>query len=223
MAHIITRIQRVSPELAQSLGKLGAATIHEAYGRRGVVDPAIRPAVQGVGICGPAFTVECAPHDNLMLHKALQRAEPGDIIVAVTGGHTWAGYWGGLMTVSALARELGGLAIEGCIRDSEEISALGFPVFCRGFCMRGTSKSLPGLVNHPVIFGGVLIKPGDLVVGDQDGMVAVARSDCEEVLEKGLKRVEAEKTKAAKLGSGVTSVELNSLDAVFDRLGLVEE
>lgn len=223
MVHIKTRIDRPPSDLLDRFGKLGAATVHEASGRKGAVDPAIKAIRRGLRLCGPAFTVQCAPGDNLMLHKALEKALPGDVLVASVGGYPEGGYFGGLMAVSAVARRIGGLAIDGCIRDSEEIVALGFPIFSRGFCIRGTSKSVSGLVNHPTVFGGIVVQPGDLVLGDDDGLVVVARNEAEAVLEKAVQRVEAEAKKAAQLRSGVSSVELNKLAKVFEALGLVEE
>jgi 4-hydroxy-4-methyl-2-oxoglutarate aldolase len=223
MIHVFNKIERPSREVIQQFRAIGSATVHEASGRMGAVNPAIRPIARGVRICGPAFTVQCHPLDNLMLHKALERAQPGDILVATVGGHYEGGYFGGLMATSAVARGVGGLAIDGCIRDSEEIVQMGFPIFCRGFCIRGTAKAVLGLVNHPTLFGGVMVRPGDLILGDDDGMVVVEREQCPAVLEKSLKRLEAEKKKAAELGSGISSVEFNKLDKVFETLGLVEE
>jgi 4-hydroxy-4-methyl-2-oxoglutarate aldolase len=100
---------------------------------------------------------------------------------------------------------------------------MGFPVFCRGFCIRGTTKTVLGLINHPILFGGILVHPGDLILGDDDGMVVVERMECKEVLEKSIKRVEAEKVKSEKLKAGVSSVELNQLEKVFKFLGMVED
>jgi len=221
--HVINEIERPSKELIERFRKIGAATVHEASGQKGGVSPAIKPVAKGVRICGPAFTVQCHPKDNLMLHKALERAQPGDILVASVGGYFEAGYWGELMATSAMAKKLGGLAIDGCIRDSEEIIEMGFPVFSRGFCIWGTSKAVLGLINHPIIFGGILVNPGDLILGDDDGMVVVERRECEAVLEKSLKRIENEEKKTEKLKTGVSSVELNKLDKIFESLGLVEE
>ena len=223
MIHVINNIERPSKELIERFRKIGAATVHEASGQKGGVSPAIKPIAKGVRICGPAFTVQCHPKDNLMLHKALERAQPGDVLVASVGGYFEAGYWGGLMATSAVAKKLGGLAIDGCIRDSEEIIEMGFPVFSRGSCIWGTSKAVLGLINHPIIFGGILVNPGDLILGDDDGMVVVERRECEAVLEKSLKRIENEEKKTEKLKTGVSSVELNKLDKIFESLGLVEE
>lgn len=223
MAHVINKIDRPLKEIIDQFKNIGTATIHEASVRKGYVDYAIKPISKGVRICGPAFTVQCHPRDNLMLHKALERALPGDIIVASTGGHPEAGYWGGLMTTSAMGRKIGGLAIDGCVRDSEELIKMGFPIFCRGFCILGTAKTGLGLVNHPTLFGGCLVKPGDLIIGDDDGMVIVAGNECEAVLAKSIERVEAEKKKSVHLAAGVSSVEFNKLEKNFDFLGLQED
>ena len=223
MIHIITDIERPRKELIDKFRGMSAATVHEASGRKGTVDCGIKPVARGVRICGPAFTVRCHPGDNLMLHKALEKAQPGDVIVASVGGYYEAGYWGALMAISGIAKNLGGLAIDGCIRDSEEIIGMGFPVFCRGLCIRGTTKTGLGLINHPTLFGGVVVNPGDLILGDDDGIVVVDRTMCEVVLEKSIDRVEAEKKKSARLQAGTTSVELNKLESVFEWLGLTED
>ncbi len=223
MIHVIRRIERPSKEVVDQFRPIGSATVHEASGRKGAVNPAIKPIARGTRICGPAFTVQCHPGDNLMLHKALQRAQPGDILVASVGGYYDAGYWGGLMATAAMARNLGGLAIDGCIRDSAEITKMGFPVFCRGFCIWGTAKNVLGLINHPLIFGGVLVKPGDLILGDDDGIVVVDRAEANAILEQSRRRIAAEEVKAKQLMAGVSSVELNKLDAVFKSLGMIEE
>jgi 4-hydroxy-4-methyl-2-oxoglutarate aldolase len=223
MVHIKTRIERPNADLLLRFKTLGSATVHEASGRKGAVDPAIKPIHPGLRLCGPAFTVQCGPGDNLMLHKALEKARPDDVLVASVGGHPEGGYFGGLMAVSAVARQLGGLAIDGCIRDSAEIIAMGFPIFARGFCIRGTGKSAPGLINHPTVFGGIVVQPGDLILGDDDGLVVVERGEAEWVLEKSQQRVEAEEKKSAQLRSGISSVELNKLEKIFEAMGLVEE
>ncbi len=223
MIHVISKIERPSKEAVEQFRHLGAATVHEASGRKGAVDSAIKPIAKGVRLCGPAFTVQCHPGDNLMLHKALERAQPGDVLVATVGGCYDGGYWGGLMGTSGLARQLGGLAIDGCVRDSAELVQMGFPIFCRGFSIRGTVKNVLGLINHPTIFGGVLVRPGDLILGDDDGLVVVERAEIGAVLEKSRKRVEAEIKKAEQLRAGISSVELNKLGKVFEALGLIEE
>jgi 4-hydroxy-4-methyl-2-oxoglutarate aldolase len=223
MIHVRKNIERPSLEIVRAFSALASATVHEASGRKGAVNNAIKPIAGGVKLCGPALTVQCAPGDNLMLHKALEIARPGDVIVADVAGACDFGYWGGLMSVSGISRKLGGLAIDGCIRDSREIIGMGFPIFCRGFAIRGTVKNTLGLINYPTVFGGVMIEPGDLILGDDDGMVAVKRAECEEVLAKSIKRVNAEDEKTKVLKTGISSVEYNNLGKVFEALGLKEE
>lgn len=223
MIHVINKIERPAREVIAQFSQMGSATVHEASGRKGYIDCGIKAIAPGTRVCGPAFTVACHPKDNLMLHKALERAQPGDILVTTTGGYYDGGYLGGLMATSARARGLGGLAIDGCIRDSEEIIQVGFPVFCRGFCILGTSKSVLGLINHPLILGGALINPGDLILGDNDGLVAVERTNCDAVLAKSLERIDAEAKKTRELAAGVSSVAYNKLDRVFEFLGMKED
>jgi 4-hydroxy-4-methyl-2-oxoglutarate aldolase len=223
MAHVITRASRPDRQVIEAFKGLGAATVYEAAGRIGSVHPSIKPLTRGIRLLGVALTVRCHPRDNLMLHKALQIAQEGDVLVATTDGYPDAGYWGALMATSAMVRKLGGLAIDGCVRDSEEIIRMGFPVFCRGVCIRGTTKGTLGSVNHTILFGEVNVGPGDLVLGDDDGLVIIPQKDIETVLVSTRKRVENEKQKAVSLSAGVSSVELNKLEPVFRYLGLIEE
>jgi 4-hydroxy-4-methyl-2-oxoglutarate aldolase len=223
VAHVIVNIPRPERRLIDAFQGIGAATVYEAAGRSGSVHPAIKPLARGLRLLGSAVTVRCHPRDNLMLHKALQIAREGDVLVAATEGYPEAGYWGGLMATSATARKLGGLAIDGCVRDSEEIIRMGFPIFCRGTCIRGTTKGVLGSVNLPILFGEVLVNAGDLVLGDDDGLVIVPREQMQAVLAASRKRLEAEKQKAAVLAGGVSSVEFNKLGPVFAALGLIEE
>lgn len=223
MIHVLKEKRLIDASIIEAFKDLDVATVYEASGRKGFIDNAIKPAAKKNRICGPAYTVQCAPGDNLMLHKALQRAQSGAVIVAAVGGAYNFGYWGGLMATAAVARGLAGLAIDGCIRDSEEIEKMGFSVFCRGFAIRGTAKSTMGLINYPINFGGQTIFPGDLILGDEDGMVVVRAQECMSVLEKTKARVAFEEEKAKQLASGVSSVDLNKLGPVFEQLGLVEE
>ncbi len=223
MVHVISTVSRPDPSSVERLAGFSAATVYEAAGRVGFVDPRIKPLASGMKVAGIALTVKCHPKDNLMLHKALQIARPGEVIVADVGGYYDAGYWGDLMTDCALSRKLGGLAIDGCVRDGAEIVEKGFPVFSRGLCMRGTVKAVLGLVNHQIVFGGAIVNPGDLILGDDDGLVVVSQHRIADVLDAAQRRVDAEIEKSAALLSGTSSVELNKLDKVFESLGLVEE
>ena len=223
MVHARKNFERPDPKIVKAFSKHASATIHEASGRFGYISYRIKPIAKGMRVCGPAFTVECPPGDNMMLHKALELAQPGDLIIATVAGAEDYGYWGDLMAVSAVSRKLGGLCIEGCVRDSAEIIKLGFPIFSTGLCIRGTGKGMLGLVNYPVFFGGQRIEPGDLVVGDDDGLVVIARGNCPDVLEKTEARVAAEVEKEKILATGVSSVEYNKFGPKFEAAGLVEE
>lgn len=225
MIHVKKIAKKPSPEIIKQFAALGTATVHEASGRKGYVDYRIKSLARGVKVCGPALTIQCAPGDNMMLHKGLEKAEPGDVLVATVGGElAWGyGYMGGLMVTSAIARKVAGLVIDGCIRDSAEIVEKGFPVFCRGTAIKGTAKATLGLINYPIDLGGMIIRPGDLILGDDDGLVVVACDDCEAVLEKSLNRDAMEVEKSKVLAAGVSSVEFNKLGPVFESLGLKEE
>ena len=223
MIHVITKIKRPSKEVIEKFRSISVATVYEASGRKGFIEPKIKPIVKGIKLCGPAFTVQTAPGDNIMLHKALEKSKEGDIIVATVGGEYDYGYWGDLMTTQAKVKKLGGLAIDGCIRDSEDIIEMGFPIFSRGLAIRGTVKASLGLINYPINFGGTVVNPGDLILGDDDGMVVVRFQDCKEILDKSQERVQKEKMKAKVLMGGITSVEYNKLDKVFESLNLIEE
>jgi len=223
MIHVITNIKRPSKEVIEKFRSISVATVYEASGRKGFIEPKIKPIVKGIKLCGPAFTVQTAPGDNIMLHKALEKSQEGDIIVATVGGEYDYGYWGDLMTTQAKVKKLGGLAIDGCIRDSEDIIEMGFPIFSRGLAIRGTAKASLGLINYPINFGGTVINPGDLILGDDDGMVVVRFQDCKEILDKSLARIQAEKIKTKALMGGIASVKYNKLDKVFESLELREE
>jgi 4-hydroxy-4-methyl-2-oxoglutarate aldolase len=172
----------VDPAILDGIRQQAASTLHEAAGTFGGMAAAIRPISPGLKLCGPALTVRCHPSDNLTLHAALALARPGDVIVADAADFVDAGYWGEVMTVSALARGVAGLVISGGVRDVEANIRRGFPIFSLGVCMRGTVKKVFGAINVPVIVGGVTVRPGDIVVGDDDGVVVVEHERAAEVL-----------------------------------------
>ena len=223
MIHVITNIKRPSKEAIEKFRSISVATVYEASARKWFVNPKIKPIFKGMKLCGPAFTVQTVPGDNLMLHRALEKAQEGDIIVATVGDEYEYGYWGDLMATQAKVKKLGGLAIDGCVRDSEEIIEMGFPIFSRGLAIRGTVKASLGLINYPINFGGNVVNPGDLILGDDDGIVIVRYEDCKEVLAKSKERVQKEEVKAKALMNGVTSVKYNNLDKIFESLNLREE
>jgi 4-hydroxy-4-methyl-2-oxoglutarate aldolase len=198
------------------LAELGAATVHEAYGRRGALPSAIKPIDRSFRLCGPAFTVLCPPADNLWIHRAVYAARPGDVlVVGVRGGYTEAGYWGEILSQAALARRLGGLVLEGGVRDVDQIAGLGFPVFAANVCLRGTSKEPTGdgRLGEPVRIGEVTVHPGDAVVADADGVVVVEAARIAAVATASRTRREQEQTILDDLRRGATTLELLGLAA----------
>lgn len=212
-----------NPATAEQLARLvrlGTATIHEAQGQRGAVDPAIAPLDPSMRVSGPALTVDIRPGDNLMIHYALTKARPGDVLVVDAKQFVNAGPWGDVLTFAAQKIGIAGLVIDGAVRDATNIVEMGFPVFCRGLSIRGTNKVQPGRLNVPVVVGGVPINPGDIVVGDRDGLVVVAAEELQSVIEASEAREEKEAGMRKKLEQGATMVELLGLQGTLDSYGL---
>ena len=187
------------------------ATLYEASGRRGMVDPTIRPAWRGARVCGPAVTVECPPGDNLMLHVAVAHARPGVVIVATVGGYLLAGAWGEILTEAARARGVAGLVIDGAVRDIDAIEASGFPVFSRGLAIGSCTKERPGKLDAAIQLGGATVRPGDLVFGNADGLVIVEHDRIDEVYQAAAGRRRRELEIITKLREGRTTMELLGL------------
>jgi 4-hydroxy-4-methyl-2-oxoglutarate aldolase len=170
------------------------ALFHEAMGRRGNMTPSIKPMAQDTVIVGPARTVKSEPGDNLMLHMALSEAKRSEVIVADCQGHLEYGYWGEFMSSVAMIRGIEGLVIDGGVRDATAIRRMGFGVFARGISVGGTSKRATGILNETITCGGVEVSPGDLILGDYDGVVVVPSNKAAEVLASA--KVKAGKEKA---------------------------
>jgi 4-hydroxy-4-methyl-2-oxoglutarate aldolase len=193
----------------------GTATIHEAAGRIGALRSEIQAVAPSMRIAGPAFTVRTPPGDNLWIHRAVYSAKPGDVLVVATGdAHALWGYWGEILSIAAIERGLGGLVLEGGSRDHDQLEALGFPVFSLGACIRGTIKDLhltgPWL-NGGVEIGEVFVAPGDLVVGDADGVAVVPHSQVSDVIVAARQRVAKEQSMMDQLRAGRTTLELLGL------------
>jgi 4-hydroxy-4-methyl-2-oxoglutarate aldolase len=205
-----TRIdfERVGRDILEEARTLPAATLHEAGGRSGALPSAIKPVAPSFTVCGPALTVHSPPGDNLWLHRALDLARPGDVLVVHASGAHEHGYWGEIMTTMARARGLGGLVIDGCVRDGVLLERIGFPVFARGLCIRGTSKDYgaTGWIGAPVRVGDVAVQPGDLVVGDGDGVVVIPRERAAQVVEKARRREADEARILERLSAGESTM-----------------
>jgi 4-hydroxy-4-methyl-2-oxoglutarate aldolase len=182
--HIINwQIERPEAELIDGFRELAAATISDAMGRQNSMNHTMAPLWRGARVCGPALTVKSYACDNLMPHKAMQIAQPGDVMVIQANGHLDGAIWGDLLTKSAKARGLGGVVMDAAARDRDEIEALGFPVFSTAVLPGGTYKTNPGSINVPISVAGAVVEPGDIVVGDADGVVVVPRAMARGVLE----------------------------------------
>lgn len=203
-------IERPSPAQLEQASTLPSSTLHEAAGKIGALPSAIKPVHPSFRICGAAVTVQSPPADNLWLHRAIVAARPGDVLVVHVGGHYEAGYWGEVMSQAARARGLAGLVIDGCVRDGAILERFGFPVFARGLCIRGTGKDFDarGWINAPTLFGDVTVQPGDLIVGDTDGVVAIPRARVDEVLAKARQREEDEARIIERLAAGENSLDI---------------
>jgi 4-hydroxy-4-methyl-2-oxoglutarate aldolase len=197
------------------LAPLGAATVHEAYGRRGALPSAIKPVHESFRVCGPAFTVDCPPSDNLWIHRAVYGASPGDVLVVDVRGETEAGYWGEILSEAALVRGLGGLVITGGVRDIDRIAALGFSVFAANVCIRGTSKEPDGdgRLGEPIRVGDVTVRPGDAVLGDADGVVVVEAGEVEAVVAAARARDLNERDVVRRIRDGESTLEIFGLTA----------
>ncbi|WP_207934052.1 RraA family protein [Actinomadura sp. KC06] len=193
----------------------GAASIHEAAGRIGALPGRFRPVTPEMRAYGPAYPVRCPGGDNLWLHRAIAAAPPGSILVAETGGLTEFGYWGEIMTRAARARGLAGLVIDGGVRDTAALASLDFAVFSSGACIRGTGKdpARGGALAVPVLLGDVLVRPGDLAVGDADGVVVVPADAAGATVEAARRRDLDETAIIARLEAGETTLGIYGLPA----------
>jgi 4-hydroxy-4-methyl-2-oxoglutarate aldolase len=192
------------------LSQLDAATVHEAAGRIGQLSPTIRPIQQGVTVAGRAVTAAVHPGDNLAIHRALLETGPGDVLVVAARGHL-AGYWGEIMAVAAQVRGVAALVIDGGCRDVAAMRRRGFPVWSAGISVHGALKQTPGVVNEPVVVGDVLVRPGDYVIADDDGVVAVPAERIKEVLDAADARATREALIMAGLAQGATTIDLMGL------------
>lgn len=195
-------------EIIQQLRQFSAATVHEALGKIGNLPSAIKPISPKMKVCGTAYTVKTMPRDNKMLHRAYAHAKAGDVLVVHCSDFYEAGYWGDLMSLGALTKGIAGLVIDGCVRDADDIEALGFPVFSRGLCIRGTGNYGEGTLNEPIVIGECIIQPGDYILGDRDGIVVIPKARAFEAIEKSIAREKKEENTRRLLREGKTSLQI---------------
>jgi 4-hydroxy-4-methyl-2-oxoglutarate aldolase len=205
----------INPQQLADATKLGTATLHEAAGRVGALPATLRPVSASMRLVGPAFTVICPPGDNLWIHRAIYAAQPGDVLVVATGDTAaeW-GYWGEIMTVAAQTAGVGGLVLQGGTRDHDALTEIGFPVYSLGPCIRGTIKDKArdhGRLGESVQLGGITVEPGDLIVGDTDGLVALPHATVDNVIDLGHQRVAKERDAIDALRAGASTLDLYDL------------
>jgi 4-hydroxy-4-methyl-2-oxoglutarate aldolase len=226
MSHKVVRsIPRPDPQAVKVLGELGVATIHEAQGRTGTLLPYMRPIYPSARVSGSAVTVSCQPGDNLMIHAAVEVCKPGDVLVVVTTSESTDGMFGDLLGTSCQAHGVVGLIIDAGVRDTAELTEMKFPVWAKAISPQGTVKASPGSVNIPVVCAGMLVNPGDVIVGDADGVVVVPRAAAADVAKAGQQRIAKEEKTRERLAKGELGVEFYGLRAKLKELGVeyVEE
>jgi len=207
-AYPTLEIERVPAELVTAAREFPTATIHEAAGKTGALPAAIKPVSATFRLCGPAVTVHSPAADNLWIHRAIYAAQPGDVLVVHVSGAYEHGYWGEIMSTAAKVRGLAGLIIDGCVRDAVLLEQIGFSGFARGLCIPGNGKGFdaPRWVNMPLLIADVTVQPGDLVVGDADGVVCVPRARVHTVLQAAERRVQDEARILERLQQGESTL-----------------
>ena len=219
MIHIKPIPERPAKADIEAIAPFSPATLHEAQGRRGALSSRIKPVDYKMKLCGPAFTVKCAPRDNIMLQLAINYANPGDIIVVSAGEYEEAGSFGDVLANACLAKGIGGLVTDTGVRDTLQLRDLGFPVFSLSVCIKGPVKETLTAVNDPIIVGGELIHPGDIIVGYADGLVVVRRNEAQDVAKLAQAREDAEAGYIAAYKAGKSVIEVSNLEPVLKAKG----
>jgi regulator of RNase E activity RraA len=210
---------RVSDELLERFRGLASSNVADAMGRFGFMDAGMQSR-SGLALCGLAVTVQCRPADNLMVHKALQVAKPGDIVVVATCGNTTSAVFGELMCHTATAAKLGGIIVDGAVRDVEGIKRLGFPAYSRAVCPGSCDKDGPGEINVPISCGGTVVSPGDIIVGDADGIAVVPRDSAAEVLARVVQLMDRESKRVSEIDAG--QIFKAEIDETLRKKGVIE-
>jgi 4-hydroxy-4-methyl-2-oxoglutarate aldolase len=217
---VVTGCPRADPAEVAKLTEFGVATVHEAVGRTGYLGPGIRPVYLGSRIGGTAVTVVCWPGDNLMVHAAVEQCQPGDVVVVTTTSPCSDGAFGELLAIALQHRGVRGLVTTGGVRDVSELHAMSFPVFCSAVSAQGTVKATPGAVNVPISINGQLICPGDAILADDDGVLAVDRSWIGHALAAAQIRAEKESAARAAFRGGELGLDRYGLRTVLSNLGV---
>ena len=219
MSEIRALKTRPDPKVIDEFGTFGTALISDAMGRYGAMR-GILPLTRGMKVGGPALTIQTYRCDNLMVHVGLQMAEEGDVLVVDAGGIDYTGVWGGHMTDMALIKKLGGIVVDGAVRDSTEMIEKGFPAFSKGVCPLGGHKDDPGSVGVGIACGNVRVNPGDIVIGDDDGVVVIPQEEIDVILDKCRKIKAKEVVTEKAMLEGKTLYDLIGMPKQLEALGL---
>jgi 4-hydroxy-4-methyl-2-oxoglutarate aldolase len=217
---VVTDPPRADVHDAEILGEYGVATVHEALGRVGYLGPELRPAWPGARIGGTAVTVLCWPGDNLMIHVEVEQCRPGDVLVVATNSPSTDGLFGELFATALQRRGVRGVVLGCGVRDVADLRNMRFPVWSRAVSAQGTVKATAGAVNVPIVLGGQTVRPGDVVVADDDGVVIVPAAMAQKVLDAAAAREANEGEKRAKLASGVLGLDMYKMREPLEKAGL---
>ena len=217
---IVKTIARADAALIRRLGDAGVATVHEAQGRSGLLQPYMRPIYPSARLAASAVTVLCGAGDNLMIHAALAVVQPGDVLVVAMMSESTDGMFGDLLGESCRAHGVAGLVIDAGVRDTVELTSMGFPVWSRAISAQGTSKTIAGTVNRPIVCAGAAVQPGDVIVGDADGVVVVPRESAASVADAAETRLEREARSRERLKAGELGLDLYNLRDVLAARGV---
>jgi len=220
-ADIVRDFERVPASLVQQASAYQAAILADVNGRRGALHGRIRALRPAMKVAGTALTVEVRPGDNLMIHAAMSLAKPGDVLVIDGKGDQTSALMGTIMMTACQKLGIAGVVVDGAVRDSLEIEEMGFPVFSVGTNPNGPTKQVAGRIGHPVCVGGVTVHPGDLVVGDADGVVVIERAAVAALLPLADRKVKDEAARIAAIGQGDTAAKW--LDAALRAAGVLRE
>jgi regulator of RNase E activity RraA len=214
--------ERVSPDVVARASAFAASILADVAGRRGTLDGRIAPVSPSMRFAGPAFTVEVRAGDNLMIHAAITMAKPGDVIIVDGRADRGCALMGSIMVTACRMLGLAGVVLDAAVRDTDELREMGFPVFAAGANPNGPTKFVPGRINWPISCGGVAVSPGDLVVGDADGVVVIEREKAPALLEAAAKKVAEERARIAEIVAG-RNLKPQWLDGALRAAGLLKE